>query len=137
MVACGKFALRFGKVERTTVTFSVACNEVYDEGGKCHDVTAEDVPSALGLVLAEFAETHRSSKANHGEHHHTNGELVADNLCSGTHGTDKGVFVVCRPSGEEDTYYADASDGKEEEHSDVEVEDLCTLVPGKAGEGGH
>ena len=27
VVACGKFALRFGKVEGTTVTFGISCNE--------------------------------------------------------------------------------------------------------------
>ena len=100
-------------------------------------MSAEDVPALNGLLVADFGERHGAGEADHGEHGHTDGELVTDDLCTATHGTNQGVFVVATPSGQQDADNAKAADGEEEEDADIEVDDLRSLVPRQASKGDH
>ena len=137
MVAGSEFAFTLREVKRTTVALGITRNEVDHKGGNGNDMPTENVPTLDGLLLADFRKTHRAGEGNHREHHHTDGELIGDDLCARAHSTDESIFVVGRPTGEQNAHYADTTHGKEEENADVEVDDLCSLVPRQTSKSGH
>ena len=54
VVAGSQFALALRQVKRATVTLGVAGNEVNDESQHCGHVAAQDIPTIVSLLLADF-----------------------------------------------------------------------------------
>ena len=106
MISGGQLTFRFGKVERTTVTFGVSGNQIDNEGNHRGNVSFEDKP-AISLSLYNFGELHGSHKHYHSHDTHTYGKLITDNLCTTSHRTNQRELIITAPACKQNTDNSD------------------------------
>ena len=137
MVAGRQLTFTLRQVEGATVTLCITGNEIDDKSRNRNNMSAEDIPTELRLLLADLRKAHRTRQANHGQHHDADRQLVRNDLRTGTHRTDKGKLIVRRPTGQKNADDTHTATGQEEEHAHIEINDLRALAPRQAGKGHH
>ena len=88
VVSCRQFTFRFRQVERTTVTLCISGYQVDNESDHCRNVSFEDEPS-VSLSFYNFRELHRTHQHYHSQYTQSYRQLVRDNLCPASHGSDQ------------------------------------------------
>ena len=88
MVSCRQFTFRFGKVERTTVTFCVAGYQIDNESDQGRDVSFEDKPS-VSLTFHNLRKLHGTHQDHHCENTKSDRQFITDDLCTASHSTDQ------------------------------------------------
>ncbi len=106
MVSGGKLMFGLGEVEGAAVGFGSGRNHVYYKGDYSGHVSFEEEPCVF-LGPDEFADIERSGKHADRDEGKTQRELVTYHLRAASHGADKRILIVGRPSGKQNTEHSD------------------------------
>jgi hypothetical protein len=117
-----QFAIRFGKVERSTVTFRKRTDQKDQEAQGLIDYIIE-VPRLL-LLFDDGLEALAAGDHQQGDDRQAHGQFVRDDLRGAPDSGQERKFVIGSPPADHDPINAHAHDPEDVKDADIDIRDL-------------